>query len=384
MKLNKDKTKKEKIKKEKPKKIKEKPKKIKEPKQPKLKTEVPKLDKEVTWEYAHEADLTIGETKISNVAKVILILLILALIGAGIFGYLKRDYISDYIKQPAIVLSTNEVTLEVGDEFDYKDYLTDVEYLDRWALTYPDNTEVDTSKLGDYTVQYKLQSLANESSSELVVHIEDSTPPTIKLKETMIKLERGEQTEKFDASKYIQEIKDNYDKKEDIEVTYTTTVDWTRDTVEIDYTVVDKSGNTGTAKLNIAVTDPPKEPEVVYVEVEVPVETPAPSNDVSSSGSSGGNSGGNTSSSNTEQPSSGNSGNSSPPPSQNHYINGVHNFSVKVGDLNTFTAEVQSGISSDETISVDYSSVNLSVPGSYTVTYSTAHVTKSATVTVVE
>ena len=380
MKLNKDKVKKEKIKKERPKKI-------KEPKQPKLKTEVPKLEKEVTWEYAYDADLTIGETKISNVAKVILILLILALIGTGIFGYLKRDYISDYIKQPAIVLSTNEVTLEVGDEFDYKDYLTDVEYLDRWTLTYPDNKEVDTSKLGDYTVQYKLQSLANETSSDLVVHVKDSTPPEITLTETLIKLERGEQTEKFNAKDYIKSVTDNYDKEKDIEVIFTEGIDWTKDTVEVNYSATDKSNNKSNATLSIAVNDPPKEPEVVYVEVEVPVESSTSSGSSSSSGSSNsGNSSSSSSSSSggSSQSSSGSSSNNTPPPAANHYINGVHNFTVKVGDLSGFTAEVQSGISSDETISVDYSSVNLSIPGSYTVTYSTAHVTKTATVTVVE
>ena len=282
--------KKEKLKKAK----KDKPKKIKK-ETVKTETKVPEIQKTATWEYAYDADLTIGETKISNTAKVILIVLLLLIAAASTFAYLNKEYVIDYIKQPKVLLTASEVTLEVGDEFNYKDYLVETEYLDRYDLTYPKNSEVDTKRLGDYELDYKLVSLNGESVSKLLVHVVDTTPPEIELSETVVQLERGEQTEKFDCKTYVKSIKDNYDAERDLELLYPEVIDWTQDTIEIGYSLTDKSGNSSAATLTLLVNDKPKEPEVVYT--EEPSSQPTSSESSSGGSSNSGYSGGGSSSS---------------------------------------------------------------------------------------
>lgn len=330
----------------------------------------------VIWEYGQEADLTIGEKKISNVAKIILIILVLGLIAAGVFGYLHRDYVLDYIRSPEVVLTTDKVDLEVGSKFDYKNYLSAEEYLDRYEITFPKNSDVDTSKLGTYTVEYKLKSLATENISTLVVNVVDTTAPVLKLKQTVLKLTRGEETKKFDAEKYIESVTDNYDKESDIDLQYTKTLDWSKDEVEVTYTAKDTSGNISTEKLTIVVNEPEKEPEVVYV--ETPKETPT---------NNGTNQGGDTPTTNTPP-----ENNYTPPattttpPSGSPYINGVHDVTVKVGsDFSAMVNQLISGVQSSGYVSVDYSGVNLTSAGRYTATFSSDDgVTKTATVTVVD
>lgn len=400
---------------------KEKAEKVKKPKKPKLskeekkqlkkenkqnKKEAKKQEKEeqertkerieqatapVIWEYAHDADLTIGETKLSNKAKIALIIVLLLITALSVVGYIYRYYILDYFQEPQTLLKENEIEVEVNSKFDYKDYLLDVEYPDRYVLTYPKNSQVDTKKLGDYELDFKIENLSKETQQKLIVHVVDKTPPTIELKESAIQLERGGQTEKFDATKYIKKVSDNYDKEKDIQITHTQSFDWSKDQVEVEYVATDKSGNITIEKMAIIVNDPPKEPEVVYV--EKPVETPTVTEQ---GGSSGGSSGGGSSSSGGSGESSGNSnsgGNSSgggtqqssPPPAPSHYINGTHDISVKVGtDFNSLAGMLTSGITSDEYVNVDFSSVNLTIPGSYSVVYSTPNVTKTITVTVTE
>ena len=45
----------------------------------------------------------------------------------------------------------------------------------------------------------------------------------------------------------------NYDKKEDIDIIYPATFDWTKDVLEVNYSAIDTSGNTGVAKLIISI-----------------------------------------------------------------------------------------------------------------------------------
>ena len=350
-----------------------------------------------TWEYKYDADLTIGEKKLSNKAKIALIIILLILLTASIVGYIYRYHILDYFTEPQIMLSTNEVDIEVGSEFDYKDYLIENNYPDRYEITYPDNKDVDTNKLGTYELKFKLKNLMKEVDNILIINVKDTTSPTIELKESVLTFTRDVETKDFNPEEHIKEIKDNYDDKKDIKLTYTKTYDWSKDKVEVIYTVEDKSGNVSSNTLTIIVNDPPKEPEkeveIVYVEVPSQSGNNSGSNGNTSSGNSGnngssGNSGsssGNSSNSSSGS-SSGNSGNSgsSGGNQQSHFLNVPGNFTVKVGDLQTFTQKIQEGVSSDEYVTIDYSKVNLTIPGPYTVTYTTPSQTKSITVTVIE
>ena len=345
----------------------------------------------VSWTYAHDADLTIGEKKISNVAKVILILLLAGLVTGGVFAYLNRYYIIDYISKPEIALTTNKIVLEVGDEFNYADYVVKKEYPDRYTLEFPNNDSVDTSTLGEYSVTYKLQTLANNNEANLLVEVVDTTSPKIELTENIIQLERGEQTEKFDPQKYIKSVKDNYDSKKDIKVEYTKTFDFTQDEVVVSYTATDKSGNIGKSELTIIVNDPPKEPEIVYVEKEVtptptPEPTPQPQQQTQPSGGSQEYYEPQPTPAPTPAPTPQPQPQQPAPQSSEPRIDGVHDISVPVGvDFQSMVNQLISGVSGTGYVSLDYSSINTTVPGTYTAVFTSSDgVTKTAKVTVYE
>ena len=238
--------------------------------------------KPVIWMYEGGADITIGEKKISNTSKIILMIVLALLVASAVLVYINRNLVIDYITKPSIVLKDSNVELELGQEFNYKDYLAEQKYAKRYKITYPDNSEVDINTPGEYIVEYKLQTLTDTNVTKLKVTVVDKTKPTLELTESLVKLTRGKDTKNFDPKKYIKDYSDNYDKKEDLEVTYTETFDWSKDTVKVDYTVKDKSGNVTSEKLVVSVSDPPKE-------------EPKNNNNNNSGGNSGGsgNSGGN-------------------------------------------------------------------------------------------
>lgn len=327
--------------------------------------------KPVVWMYDGSADITIGENKISNTSKIILVIVLILLVASAILVYLNKNFIIDYITKPKIVLTNSNVELELGQDFNYEDYLAEQDYAKRYKITYPDNSEVDTTKVGEYKVEYKLQTLTDTNVTTLKVKVVDKTKPTIVLTKQLLKLTRGKDTKEFDPTKYIKSYSDNYDKKEDLEVIYTKTFDWSKDEVTVDYSVKDKSGNIGNEKLVISVSDPPKE-------------EPKNNNNNNSGGNTnpGGsnNSGGGGNPSGNRNPSGGGSHSSSP------YINGVHNITVPVGtNFQSMVNKLISGVQGSGYVSVDYSGVNLTSPGRYKVTFTSDDgVTKTATVTVTD
>lgn len=344
--------------------------------------------KPIIWNYAGEADITIGETKVSNVAKIILLALIAGLIALGIFGFLNKNKLVDYITKPHVVLTDKEVNLEVGSNFDYKEYLAEEDYPERYKVYYPKNDSVNTAKIGKYDVKYGLKTSTGVNTTDLVVNVVDTTKPTIELKDSLIKLTRGSETKNFNPKKYIKSYSDNYDPKEKLVLTHTEKFDWSKDKVEVNYSVKDSSNNVASKKLLISVSEPARE-------------TQAQSNQSSGGNNSNNNSSGsssngsnNSSNSSSENSSSGNSssGNSSSSGSSSGsggsssgpYINGVHNITVSQGsDFGSMVSKLTSGVHGSGYVSVDYSSVNLTTPGSYTVTFSSDDgVTKYATVTV--
>ena len=91
--------------------------------------------KPVIWMYDGSADITIGEKHISNTSKIILIIILILLAASTILVYLNRNFVIDYITKPTIVLTDSNVELELGQEFNYEDYLAEQEYAKRYKIT---------------------------------------------------------------------------------------------------------------------------------------------------------------------------------------------------------------------------------------------------------
>lgn len=307
------------------------------------------------WYYYKRADITIGEKQIKNYALYVLLILIFAISGIGLIGYQYRVELYDYVVNPSIVLTQKEVTVEVGEKVDLTKYF--VKGNDRVEVDIPEPPNTD--KLGEYTVEYVSRNKVRENKTELKIKVVDTTAPTITLTQDSVVLTRDVDTQTFNAKNYIASVKDNYDKDEDIKVEYPTSFDFSKDSIECTYTATDKSGNTSTKTLVIAVKDKP-------VEIEKPVEQPSYTQPSYTEPS-------------YNQPSQP-SYNSSPSTD----IVGVHPISVPVGtDFGTISGMLTSGVSSGYNIHVDYSSVNTTVAGTYTVTFTnTAGTSVSTTVTI--
>ena len=210
------------------------------------------------WYYAGEADIVIGETPISNTAKIVLIILcvlLVAVIGTTIYF---RHYIVDYIANPTVQLSTNEITLNVYDEFNPENYIANKEKISN--VEYNVNNTVNTSTLGDYTVTYESKNRARTNTANLLVHVVDKIAPSIQLVNngSVILVDNPDEINKFDPMNYILEVSDNYDKK--VKLDYNTPTKETfsnaaqsKKAVAIDYVATDSSGNIAQVTLTVFV-----------------------------------------------------------------------------------------------------------------------------------
>ena len=210
------------------------------------------------WYYAGEADIVIGETPISNTAKIVLIILcvlLVAVIGTTIYF---RHYIVDYIANPTVQLSTNEITLNVYDEFNPENYIANKEKISN--VEYNINNTVNTSTLGDYTVTYESKNRARTNTANLLVHVVDKIAPSIQLVNngSVILVDNSDEINNFDPMNYILEVSDNYDKN--VKLDYNTPTKETfsnaaqsSKAVAVNYTATDSSGNTAQATLTVFV-----------------------------------------------------------------------------------------------------------------------------------
>lgn len=311
------------------------------------------------WQSDRKADITLGEVKISNIAKIILSILVVSLIIGTILVIVNRKYVYDAIANPKVLLNTKEVTLSVNkDEFNYKNYLINEKYPKRYKLIYPKNKDVNTHKIGTYKVKYKLKHIAGTSENILVVHVKDTTAPEITLTNSSVSITESEKGS-FNAASYISSVTDNYDKNLTVDNVKVDPINWSSSTKVI-YRIKDSSGNEGTKELIVTVS---------------PNSTPSSSSSSASSSSSRSSSSASRSSGSSARSSSGGGG---------AYISGVHNISVPQGtSFSSLSGQLMSGVHGSGYVSVSFSAVNLSYPGSYPVTFSSSDgVTKTATVTV--
>ena len=312
------------------------------------------------WQSDRKADITLGEVKISNVAKIILFVLIISLVVGTILIALNRKFVYDAIANPKVLLNTKEVTLSVNkDDFNYKNYLINEKYPKRYKLIYPKNKDVNTHKIGTYKVKYKLKHFAGTSENILVVHVKDTTAPEITLTNSSVSITESEKSS-FNAASYISSVTDNYDKNLTVDNVKVDSINWSSSTKVI-YRIKDSSGNEGTKELIVTVSSN---------------STPASSSSSAASSSSSRSSASSSRSSGGSARSSGGGGGA--------YISGVHNVSVPQGtSFSSLSGQLMSGVHGSGYVSVSFSAVNLSYPGSYPVTFSSSDgVTKTATVTV--
>ena len=210
------------------------------------------------WYYAGEADIVIGETPISNTAKIVLIILcvlLVAVIGTTIYF---RHYIIDYIANPTVQLSTNEITLNVYDEFNPENYIANKEKISN--VEYNINNTVNTSTLGDYTVTYESKNRVRTNTANLLVHVVDKIAPSIQLVNngSVILVDNSDEINNFNPMNYILEVSDNYDKN--VKLDYNTPTKETfssaaqsKKAVAINYVATDSSGNIAQATLTVFV-----------------------------------------------------------------------------------------------------------------------------------
>ena len=203
------------------------------------------------WDYIGEADITLGEIKQSKTSKYILLGLVFLLCILGVLAIVFKDKLQDRFNPENILLTNSEIQLEVNrDIFDYKDYIYSVPDNDRFIITYPDNSSVDTTKLGQYEVIYTLQDSINIKEYKLLVNVVDTTPPDIVL--TKIADSALITDEERKAEDYIYEVIDNYDTELDISIPK---IDWKIGEQDLEFSAIDKSGNIGKATVHLLIVE---------------------------------------------------------------------------------------------------------------------------------
>ena len=229
----------------------------------------------VSWRYAGEADVTIGETYQSKVSKVVLICVLITLVSAVTLIVMNWSLVYDYIANPSIILSCKSVDIEVGTTFDANSFIVPrsqediqngvyayeirgaemVNTNDRAKLAIDPTTKI----INTYEVHYISANNAKTTDQVLTVNVVDTTAPVITLTQDNAFLVKGVQTgEYFDAQSYVESIHDNYTYDENLKNTHAEG-NWNTPInaqtgfaeMEVIYTSTDEAGNVGTATLHI-------------------------------------------------------------------------------------------------------------------------------------
>lgn len=304
------------------------------------------------WNYNQEADITLGEQKNYNLLITIISLVSFLVIGS-VVTYLYRNELYDYIVNPSIQLTKEEIEVEVGSTLNLDEFLINPHQLE---VTYP--KQIDTSKVGTQQVEF----ISNKNTKTLNIKISDKTPPTLTLTQEVIVLTRGEEMS-FNIQDKVKEVKDNV--SENVKIEYPQNIDFTQKNIDLIYKATDEFGNSTEKTLKLIINDK-VEPQIIREEIRVPTPVPVTPSPQPTP---------------TPQPSI-----PSTPTRVTPYIIGTRNHTVKKGTRpSTLASLLSQGVSGSGYISIDYASVNLTKVGSYNVTYSGSDGARSViTVTVVE
>ena len=202
------------------------------------------------------------------------------LLIVGVIGYYGKQYY-DLVNQDLFIKFTgDEVVIEYGQTFVPANYISEYTQAEGIELVLPESIKTDS--IGNQTVIYQIKNAYKAETYELTVKTVDSLPPVITLNSHDVTLTKGE--DKFTAEAYIVSASDNVDGN----ITSKIAVELKDEEIDqtVKYSVSDSSGNETTEELSLHWKNPP-EPEVVYVETPVYI-------------NSGSNGGGNTYSSNSE------------------------------------------------------------------------------------
>lgn len=284
----------------------------------------------------------VSRKKLHNTISILRILMILGMIGiiAGVF-FFGREIYRIYHEDLFLNFRSDEVVLEYGGTFNAQDQIENCSEGENIMIIFP---SFAADELGEYSVTYQLSNGLKTIRKDLRIRVVDSTNPQITLKTDEIILIR--EVDEFIPEEYIEEIYDNYDQDPIVSIDE---LDWELDKQDIRYCAKDSSGNSTDVFLHVFIQDKPKEkPKPANT-------TPAPSSSSGSGGSAsddGGSGGGNT-----------------PQPAEPAKVY-CHNVTVKVGtDPGTAAYSTYDGLSGNITITMQYSELNTSVPGTYPVYY---------------
>lgn len=303
-----------------------------------------------------EKEVKVVENKKKIKHSLSLINLFMTLVIASGIGFLLKDELLIYFQKINIQLKAEEVTLNYNDPFIAMDYVQEYTVKDGVELILPEDVKTDV--LGKQQLLYKIKNKRNVKTVYLTLNVVDQEAPVIEINKHAHRVEVGSLWDIKDY--YI--VKDNYYTDKDLEVSIIGEYDLNEvGTYDVEIVALDKSNNKATDNIKIEVYEKPK-PIIKEVIKEVKVKE---NNNTANHNQSNTSNGQNNQQANNpsvpavEKPQQGGS-----------FINGVHDVSVPVdSDLGDLVFQLTNGISASGNLTVDYSSVNLSVPGSYTVNY---------------
>lgn len=165
-------------------------------------------------------------------------------------------YVSD-TSAPSISFTEGaSITIDYGEEFNYKDYISVSDNYDASdEIDVEVKGEVNTSKEDTYSLEIiATDSEGNESVETLKVKVDDISAPELSISKSSLRLKLGSG---FDASDYLESAIDNKDGNLTSKVSISSNVD--SDEVgdyRVTYRVSDSSGNEATKTLSVEVYDP--------------------------------------------------------------------------------------------------------------------------------
>lgn len=275
--------------------------------------------------------------------------ILISLFLLGIVIFYGSKFISIFTNDLYINLTTDTVTLEVGETFEAEIYIQDYSEGEDIVIDLP---SIDTSQIGIYQAEYLISNEYRTKRAILTLQVVDTIAPTLTLTTDTVTITQGDE---FICTFYY-EVTDNYDNN--VSVNCSDFGD-TLGEHEVIITAIDSSSNTTEVILT-----------VIIEEAETIIENSTTNNSSSGSSSNSSNNTSNSGNSNSNNSSSNdNSNNNNQSTSTSPYISGQLNYSVPVGtSVDDFIWLVSSNITASGTITITYSSVNLTIAGTYTFT----------------
>jgi len=239
------------------------------------------MSKVMKWQYAGEADITLGkEVHINPLPKIALAITISIIVISCILGTVFRDYLYDVFINPQIILkyvnqtdNGYEVTVPLQYAFAAEKFIDEVNTKEYESFMNPDNSDytytidgtVNTEVVGSYQVTYNSSNRVNQKQILLTVNVADTIAPTAKLRDPITQNELKKSVDgqykpmyivrnhnttpeyygtlSWNVEDFVLDYSDNYS---EVTITYPDKPDWSGESIdyrECIYTFTDESGN---------------------------------------------------------------------------------------------------------------------------------------------